>query len=61
MADYATQESWHTLPDGHKVYTKTWKVCRMTVHRRKSFQLIFLPFAARIPANRTGPLHSRIL
>lgn len=25
MEDYATHESWHTLPDGHQVYTKTWK------------------------------------
>ncbi len=27
MADnYTTEEGWHTLADGHKVYTKTWKV-----------------------------------
>ncbi|KAK4698172.1 hypothetical protein P7C71_g3, partial [Lecanoromycetidae sp. Uapishka_2] len=24
MADYTTEESWHTLPDNHKVFTKTW-------------------------------------
>ena len=24
--NYNTEEGWHTLSDGHKVYTKTWKV-----------------------------------
>lgn len=23
----AVEEGWHTLPDGLKLYTKTWKVC----------------------------------
>jgi len=22
-----TEEGWHTLEDGTKLYTKTWKVC----------------------------------
>jgi acylglycerol lipase len=26
MADIQTEEGWHTLEDGHKLYTKTWKV-----------------------------------
>ncbi|TLD32636.1 hypothetical protein E2P81_ATG05612 [Venturia nashicola] len=25
MADIQTEEGWHTLEDGHKLYTKTWK------------------------------------
>ena len=61
MADYATQESWHTLPDGYKVYTKTWKVCQTTDQCRKSLRLIFPSSAARNPANCTGPLRPRIL
>jgi hypothetical protein len=26
MADIQTEEGWHTVEDGHKLYTKTWKV-----------------------------------
>jgi hypothetical protein len=26
MAGIQTEEGWHTLEDGHKLYTKTWKV-----------------------------------
>ena len=61
MADYATQESWHTLPDSYKVYTKTWKVCQTIDRCRKSLQLIFPSSAARIPPNCTGSLRPRIL
>lgn len=60
MADYAMQESWHTLPDGYKIYTKTWKVCQTIDQGRKSLRLIFPSSAAHIPANCTGPLRPRI-
>lgn len=61
MADYATQESWHTLPDSYKVYKKTWKVCQTINPCRKSLQLIFPSSAARIPPNCIGSLRPRIL
>lgn len=26
IPDVRTEENWHTLDDGEKIYTKTWKV-----------------------------------
>jgi hypothetical protein len=44
MTTYSTEEGWHVVEDGKKLYTKTWKV---------GFLLDLHPTADTIAAART--------
>ena len=41
MADIQTEEGWHTVADGTKLYTKTWKVFNPTIILLLDLQLTF--------------------
>jgi hypothetical protein len=35
----ATEEGWHTVEDGKKLYTKTWKVLRRPTRVTRTYRL----------------------